>query len=139
MITDDFDRAETADLGSEWTFTYSANGTMQTPGETALWVQTPKSPGEMTYVTIVCRVCGREVTVTETIHWGDPRLCEHMGGPAMDEANWVAGKGWGGKSHLFDDWSNDDYSDLANDPILLAELAEDAKLDDPDVFGRTER
>lgn len=40
-----------------------------------------------------------------------------------DTANWKPGKGWGGKHPTgFEDWSNDDYSDLADDPILAAQL-----------------
>jgi hypothetical protein len=50
-----------------------------------------------------------------------------------DTAHWKPGKGWGGKDPTgFEDWTNDDYSDLDGDPILAAQLAEDAQLDEPD-------
>ena len=47
----------------------------------------------------------------------------------MDSAHWKPGKGWGGGDHRLDDWTDDDYSDLDGDPILAAQLAQDAELD----------
>lgn len=32
---------------------------------------------------------------------------------------------------MMDDWLDDDYSDLADDEVLKAQLAEDEALDDP--------
>jgi hypothetical protein len=48
-----------------------------------------------------------------------------------DTAHWKPDKGWGGDDHRYDRLDDfDDFSDLDNDPVLAAQLAEDAEYDD---------
>jgi hypothetical protein len=86
-MSDDFDR--TSELGDDWTQTYKGDGQglwarMHDMPSGIRW-RNPTPAGKYEGAKATCLVCGNVVTVTElneTIRHGDPRLCEHMGGPS---------------------------------------------------------
>jgi hypothetical protein len=72
-FTDTFDRSGS---GAVW-------GRMEMPeGGFVRWVN-PTYAGTYGASSATCNVCGNVTTIRqgETIAHGDPRLCEHMGGP----------------------------------------------------------
>lgn len=91
--TEDFDR--TVELGSDW-YTDTDNqviswGRMSLPdGEYGVRWHGATPAGDFTVTGITCRVCGHQVAMKrgDVINRGDPRLCEHLGGPG-----WTGGFG----------------------------------------------
>jgi hypothetical protein len=79
----DFERTS-AGLGPNWTTAYDREdwGRMGSEGHGVTW-RNPTPAGDFTTSGITCRVCGCKVAlkVGDMIERGDPRLCEHLGGP----------------------------------------------------------
>lgn len=52
-------------------------------------VRIPSRPRGVLTTTATCNTCGHSVTLRpgESIDFGDPRLCEHMGGPTSKSIN----------------------------------------------------
>ena len=73
-FTDSFNRSNEGDTSVDYNWGY----------ETADRRVLPSQSRHLTSVTITCRTCGHAVTVGRwdgPIASGDPRLCEHLGGP----------------------------------------------------------
>lgn len=83
QLGDSLDRV-TSDLGPAWTTSYDGAGMVAPVTPWAVeWVN-PTPAGELSATGLTCRICGHTVTMKmgESIAGGDPRLCEHLGGPS---------------------------------------------------------
>jgi hypothetical protein len=94
VLDQDFDWA-----ASTQTYEGEGWGRMNLPdGEHGVRWHDPTPAGDFTVAGIVCKVCGHKVAMKsgDVIKRGDPRLCEHLGGPVPDSSK--RGHGFGMKA-----------------------------------------